>query len=100
MIGDLDWGQIARGLVSIVVLMAALVAPYENFIKRGGTIIKGAGTLILFAVAIKIMASALNDLSDMTWAQMIQGLVGLGIMLSPRRHWFILFQCEIHRKHV
>ena len=82
MLGDLDWGQIARGLVSIVVLMAALVASMKILSKNEGTIIKGAGTLILFAVAIKIMASALNDLSDMTWEQMIQGLVGLGIMLA------------------
>jgi len=82
MLGDLDWGQIARGLVSIVVLMVALVASMKILSKNEGTIIKGAGTLILFAVAIKIMASALNDLSGLSWDQLIIGLVGLGIILA------------------
>jgi len=81
-LGDLDWGQVARGLLSVVVLMAALVASMKILSANEGSIIKGAGTLIAFAIAIKIMASALKDLSGMTWEQMIQGLVGLGVMLA------------------
>ena len=81
-LGELEWDQIARGLTGVIVLMGALVGSMKLLSMIEGDIVKCSGTLILFAIALKIMASALTDLSTLTWEQLITGLVGLGGILA------------------
>ena len=81
-LGELEWDQIARGLTGVIALMGALVGSMKLLSMIEDDIVKCSGTLILFAIALKIMASALTDLSTLTWEQLITGLVGLGGILA------------------
>ena len=44
--------------------------------------IKGAGSLILFAGAVKILSSVCAELGGMKWEEMKQGLLGVGVLLA------------------
>lgn len=76
-LSDLDWGQIARGLLSVAVLMATLVVAAKALSSNEEAMIKGAAGMIIFALGIRILASALVALSGMSWGSMITGLIGL-----------------------
>ncbi len=81
-LSSMDWGEIARGITAVTVLMAELVIAMKILSSEEGTIVKGAGSMILFAVAIKILASAVADLAELSWEQLAKGLVGVGILLT------------------
>ena len=81
-LADLDWEGIAKGLVGISVLMAELVIVAKVLSANGGAIVKGAAGLILFAIAIKILASAVGDLAGLSWEELTKGLIGVGVLLG------------------
>lgn len=81
-LAGLDWEGIAKGLVGISVLMAELVIVAKVLSANGGAIIKGAAGLILFAIAIKILASAVGDLAGLSWEELTKGLIGVGVLLG------------------
>lgn len=81
-IGDLSFGEMATGMVGIVGLTATLVAAAKIMGSGSSTIIKGATQMVIFAAAIKILASACEDLSKLDWNQLAKGLVGVGVLLA------------------
>lgn len=81
-LADLSWEGIAKGLVGVTVLMAELVIVAKVLSANGGTIVTGAASLILFAIAIKILASAVGDLAGLSWEELTKGLVGVGVLLA------------------
>lgn len=81
-IADLDAGQLTTGLIGIAGLMAGLVASFKILSSGEGTAVKGATQMILFAAAIKILASACEDLSQLSWDELAKGLVGVGALLA------------------
>ena len=48
--------------------------------KTGGKFMKGATGMIAFATAIRIMASAVNAMSGLSWEELAHGLVGIGVL--------------------
>jgi tape measure domain-containing protein len=81
-LSQLSWKELAKGLTGVVVLIATLVVATKGLAgNAGGMITAGAG-LILLAGAIKILASAVTDLSGLSWEEMAQGLVGVGALLA------------------
>lgn len=80
-LSDLKWNELAKGLVGVTVLMGALTVA-----ARGMSNVKGlpktAAGIILLAIGIKILASAVKDLSDLGWEEMAKGLVGVGLLLG------------------
>lgn len=81
-IANLDMKQLATGLIGVAGLTAMMVASAKLMSHGGKTIIKGAMQMVLFAVAIKILASACEDLSELNWNQLAKGLVGVGVLLA------------------
>lgn len=82
MLGGLDWGQIARGLVSIVVLMGTLVVAARLLSANEGAMIKGATGMILFAVAIRVLSGAVEKLSTLKWDELTRGLFGVVTIMA------------------
>ena len=80
-IGDLELDQLATGLVGIIGLTATMVAAAKILGSGGNTIIKGATQMIIFAAAIKILASVCRDLSVLNWDELARGLLGVGALL-------------------
>lgn len=81
-LGDLDAKQIATGLTGVAGLTATMIVAAKSLGKGGPTIIKGASQMVIFAAAIKVLASACEDLSALDWEGLAKGLVGVGVLLA------------------
>lgn len=81
-IGDLDAKQLATGLVGVVGLTATMVAAAKVMGSGTQTIIKGATQMVIFAAAIKVLASVCEDLAALSWEELAKGLVGVGVLLA------------------
>lgn len=81
-IGDLDAKQLATGLVGVVGLTATMVAAAKVMGSGSQTIIKGATQMVIFAAAIKVLASVCEDLAALSLEELAKGLVGVGVLLA------------------
>ena len=81
-VSDLDWGELARGLVGIAGLTTIVVASSKAMVSGQKQVMKGATSLIIFGTAIKILASACKDLSELQWNELGQGLTGVGVLFA------------------
>lgn len=81
-VSDLDWGELARGLVGIASLTTIVVASSKAMASGQKQVMKGATSLIIFGAAIKILASACKDLSKLQWDELGRGLTGVGVLFA------------------
>lgn len=81
-VSDLDWGELARGLVGIAGLTTIVVASSKTMASGRKQVMKGATSLIIFGAAIKILASACKDLSKLQWDELRRGLTGVGVLFA------------------
>ena len=81
-VSDLDWGELARGLVGIAGLTTIVVASSKAMASGQKQVMKGATSLIIFGAAIKILASACEDLSKLQWDELGRGLTGVGVLFA------------------
>ncbi len=77
----LDWNELARGLTGTTVLIGALTTAM-NFMPTGPRMITSAAATVVLAGAIKVLASAVSDLSGHSWEEMAKGLTGVSILLG------------------
>lgn len=81
-VSDLDWGELARGLVGIAGLTTIVVASSKAMASSQKQVMKGATSLIIFGAAIKILVSACEDLSKLQWDELGRGLTGVGVLFA------------------
>ena len=81
-VSDLDWGELERGLVGIAGLTTIVVASSKAMASSQKQVMKGATSLIIFGAAIKILASACEDLSKLQWDELGHGLTGVGVLFA------------------
>lgn len=81
-VSDLDWCELARGLVGIAGLTTIVVASSKAMASSQKQVMKGATSLIIFGAAIKILASACEDLSKLQWDELGRGLTGVGVLFA------------------
>ena len=81
-VARLSPSELVKGMVGVAGLTAVMVAATKALSKNGKTIIKGATQMILFAAAVKILASVAKDLAELSWGQLSKGLVGVGVLLA------------------
>jgi len=81
-IASLDTGELVKGLVGIAVLSGIMVASAKIISSGKRTVIKGATQMVIFAAAIKILASACTDLSKLNYKELTKGLIGVGVLLT------------------
>lgn len=84
-LSGLSWENLAKGLVGVGTLLGALTL-FTKFAEADkGGVLQGAG-LLLLATAIKILASALSDLGNLSWIEIARGLTamagGLALMAA------------------
>ncbi len=80
-LAGLSWAEMAKGLVGVGALLAAL-GIFTTFAQaNAGGALAGAG-LLLLATGIKILASALIDIASMSWGELAKGLVGMAVGLT------------------
>lgn len=81
-LSKLSWGELIKGLVGTIALMIGLSRAAEAMSKNPADLIATGIGLIAVAIAIKILASAVKDISELSFGQMIQGLIGVGVLLT------------------
>lgn len=73
-LSSLSWGDLAKGLGSIVVLLIALVKSSMVLGKNAPMTMKGSAALVIFAGALYVMASAIKKLGGLSWLELGKGL--------------------------
>jgi tape measure domain-containing protein len=81
-LSELSWSELLKGLAGVGGLLAMLsVAAGPLTAVSGGLLRTGTG-LIGLAIAIKILASAVEDFSSLSWGDMAKGLIGVASALG------------------
>jgi tape measure domain-containing protein len=80
-LAGLNWNELAKGLTGLAVTLGLVVGSLKVMPNPKGMISTGLG-LIALAAGIKILASAVTDLSGLSWQELAKGLVGVGALLG------------------
>lgn len=81
-LASLDWNGVAKGTVGISALAGVLVTSSKILATNDKAVIKGAASMVVFALAVKVLASACITLSTLSWNGITKGLVGVGILMT------------------
>lgn len=81
-LSDLQWHELARGLSGVAGLTVIVVVAAKAMSSNSQKVMKGATSLVIFAAAIKILASACKDLSVLDWNELGRGLTGVGVLMG------------------
>jgi tape measure domain-containing protein len=80
-LSQLSWQELAKGLTGLAGILTALIVTTQLLPDNARLIAAGTGLLILSA-AIKVLVSAVTDLSGLSWQEIGKGLVGVGSLLA------------------
>lgn len=80
-LGGLNWGELAKGLTGVAVLLGSL-ALFTKFAEAGKIGIASGIGIILLATALKILASAVGDFVKFNWEQLARGMAGIAVGLG------------------
>lgn len=83
-IASFDTDELIRGILGIAVLMQILINTVKALAssKDEKKIIQGATKIVIFAAAIKILASACSDLAQLSLGELTKGLIGVGSLIT------------------
>lgn len=81
-LSELSWSELTKGLVGVTVLLAALAGAAKLMSGNTEGLIGGAAGMVILAVAIKILVSAVADLAELSWEELLKGLVGVTVLLA------------------
>lgn len=81
-ISDIEPEQMVVALAGIAGLMTALVAAAKVLGSGSSSVIKGSAQMVVFAGAIKMLASACIDLAQLDFAGLATGLTGVGVLMA------------------
>ena len=81
-VSDIEADDLSKGLLGIASLAGILVGVVKILGNSGQPVMKGALGLVIFAAAIKILASACYDMSTMPWENMARGLLGVAGLMA------------------
>lgn len=80
-ISTLNWGELARGLTGVGVLMAE-IALFLNTAKFSEKAVSTATGILILSAAIKVLASSCKDFGGMQWGEIGRGLTSIGVVLA------------------
>ncbi|MBR5780369.1 MAG: tape measure protein [Bacteroidales bacterium] len=81
-VADIKTESLFTAVLGIVTLTTTIVLAATAMSMNEGKIMKGSTSLIVFAGAIKILASVCKDLADLDWNQLAKGLTGVGVLMA------------------
>lgn len=79
-LGSMDWGEMAKGLVGVGILLKE-VEVFLNNAKLNGKAVLTATGIVILGSAIKILASACKDFGGMSWGELTKGLASIAALL-------------------
>ena len=81
-ISDISVENIGKGLLGILGLTAIIIKSSKSLSEIDGKAMKGSLNMILFAAAIKVLVSAVKDISTLSWEDLIKGLGGSVVLMA------------------
>ena len=75
-LGNMNLVDLAKGMVAVVLMLNAIVVVAKEFSTFEKDLVKGAGQLILMAIAIDLLAISVKTLGNMDFESMAHGLLG------------------------
>ena len=81
-IADISPEDTLKGILAISALMTILVLTSKEMSKLDGSMLKGAGNLILVAASMKIFASAAKDFGSMDWESLGKAGAAMTVLLG------------------
>ena len=81
-ISSIDTKDLMKSIIGIAGLSAIIVIIAKAMSSNEKAVIKGATQMVIFAVAIKILASVCKDLSGLSWGELAIGLAGVAILMT------------------
>lgn len=81
-LAGISWGGLAKGLTAVTILLAELIATSALMGNNSKGMIRSAAGLILFAVAINILATAVAKLGELDLATMAKGLASVMALMA------------------
>ena len=75
-LGNMNLVDLAKGMVAVVLMLNAIVVVAKEFSTFEKDLVKGAGQLILMAIAIDLLAISVKTIGNMDFQSMAQGLLG------------------------
>jgi Tape measure protein len=81
-LSSLSWGEIAKGLTAVVTLLAMMTQAINSISADTAGLVRAGASMILIAIALNILALAVKQFANMSWSEMLKGLVGIGVGLG------------------
>lgn len=81
-VAKIPTADITKGIIGIAALSAVMVTTSLVLSKNQAGVIKGAGSMIIFSLALRALIGPVKTLGAMDTGAMAQGLTGLGVMLA------------------
>lgn len=74
--------ELVTGVAGVAALTMVVVMAAKALSSNTKTVVKGAVSLVMFALAIKVLSSACITLSSLSWGELFKGLVGVGVLMA------------------
>lgn len=80
--GSMSWNELIKGLVGTGVALALLVQAAKGLDEAKGPLIRAGLAMIPIAIGLRILASAVKAFGEMSWNELVKGLLGLVLTLQ------------------
>lgn len=80
-LGNMDWEDVAQGLVGVSGLITGLVVGMKSLSKIQGSLLKSSMAIAAFAIGIRILSGAVKSLGEMDTFAAVQGVASLATVL-------------------
>ena len=81
-LAQLSWEQLIKGLGGVAVLLVAISAASVPLSANSAGMIRAGIGITAMAVGLLILSEAVKRMSELSWGEMAQGLIGVGIALG------------------
>ena len=81
-LSTIAWEDLAKGLGGLIVMLAAVSVTAKYLSDSKGKLIKGAGGLIAFAIAIRILVDAVVKMGALSYDELVKGLIGVAAVIK------------------
>ncbi len=81
-LSSLSWGELLKGLLGVTVMLAGLTASTQLISANTAGLVRTGVALMGIATALLILSTAVKSFAEMSWGEMVQGLIGVGVGLG------------------
>ena len=81
-IADLKWNELFVGLTGLAGMLTMMVVASKTLETNSKGMFKSAAAMVVFASAIKVLATVVDYLSQLKPDELTKGLIGVGVLLT------------------